>query len=160
MGLCPRVEVLCDTRPVPPGPGILVLGVETADVDIKTLNPTVWKRLRTASFLISSTWQADKMSSPVEKNIDDAGAVEVAGAPQEHTKPVSRLTRWYRSPLFNVVLIGLISFTQMGIWNALNSTGAGGQQEPYLVNGANSLTFGYVQLSGLLFTVVIQIRQT
>ncbi|KAI3533316.1 hypothetical protein CSPX01_12853 [Colletotrichum filicis] len=43
------------------------------------------------------------------------------------TKPVSRFTRWYRSPLFNVILVGLISFTQPGIWNALNSTGAGGQ---------------------------------
>jgi hypothetical protein len=60
----------------------------------------------------------------------------------EHTKPVSRFTRWYRSPLFNVIIVGLISFTQSGIWNALNNTGAGGQQEPYLVNGANSLTFG------------------
>jgi hypothetical protein len=37
------------------------------------------------------------------------------------SKPVSRLTRWYRSPLFNVIIIGLISFTQPGIWNALNS---------------------------------------
>jgi hypothetical protein len=26
----------------------------------------------------------------------------------------------------------------------MSDTGAGGQQEPYLVNGANSLTFGYV----------------
>jgi hypothetical protein len=34
------------------------------------------------------------------------------------SKPVSRLTRWYRSPLFNVIIIGLISFTQPGIWNA------------------------------------------
>jgi hypothetical protein len=61
-------------------------------------------------------------------------------------KQVSKFTRWYRSPLFNVIIVGLISFTQPGIWNALNSTGAGGQQEPYLVNGANSLTFGYVKL--------------
>lgn len=37
------------------------------------------------------------------------------------TKPVSRVVRWYRSPLFNVILVGLISFTQPGIWNALNS---------------------------------------
>ncbi len=59
-------------------------------------------------------------------------------------KPVSKFTRWYRSPLFNVIIVGLISFTQPGIWNALNNTGAGGQQEPYLVNGANSLTFGLV----------------
>jgi hypothetical protein len=57
-------------------------------------------------------------------------------------RPVSRFTRWLRSPLFNVIIVGLISFTQPGIWNALNNTGAGGQQEPYLVNGANSLTFG------------------
>lgn len=39
----------------------------------------------------------------------------------EHSKPVSRFTRWYRSPLFNVIIVGLISFTQPGIWNALNS---------------------------------------
>ncbi|KAK4235637.1 hypothetical protein C8A03DRAFT_17650 [Achaetomium macrosporum] len=58
------------------------------------------------------------------------------------TKPLSAFTRWYRSPLFNVVVVGLISFTQPGIWNALNNTGAGGQQEPYLVNGSNALTFG------------------
>lgn len=36
-------------------------------------------------------------------------------------KPVSRFTRWFRSPLFNVILVGMISFTQPGIWNALNS---------------------------------------
>lgn len=37
-------------------------------------------------------------------------------------KPLSRWTRWYRSPLFNVIIVGLISFTQPGIWNALSST--------------------------------------
>lgn len=86
------------------------------------------------------------MSSPDEKqqNHDDGSLEEVAQSATEHTvKPVSRLTRWYRSPLFNVIIVGLISFTQPGIWNALNSTGAGGQQEPYLVNASNSLTFGY-----------------
>lgn len=78
----------------------------------------------------------------LEKRSDDANALELAGTAEEQTKPVSRFTRWYRSPLFNVILVGLISFTQPGIWNALNSTGAGGQQEPYLVNGSNALTFG------------------
>lgn len=85
-----------------------------------------------------------KMSSTEEeKKIDDANnAIEAAGVTEEQTKPVSRLTRWYRSPLFNVIIVGFISFTQPGIWNALNNTGAGGQQEPYLVNGSNALTFG------------------
>ncbi|KAF4126399.1 Ion channel regulatory protein UNC-93 [Geosmithia morbida] len=70
------------------------------------------------------------------------------------TKPVSRLTRWFRSPLFNVIIVGFISFTQPGIWNALNSTGAGGQQEPYLVNGANSLTFGIMVFGCSIFSMV------
>ncbi|KAK0377606.1 hypothetical protein CPAR01_05380 [Colletotrichum paranaense] len=70
------------------------------------------------------------------------------------TKPVSRFTRWYRSPLFNVILVGLISFTQPGIWNALNSTGAGGQQEPYLVNGSNSLTFGIMVFGCSFFAIM------
>ncbi|KAL2193370.1 major facilitator superfamily domain-containing protein [Corynascus similis CBS 632.67] len=82
-------------------------------------------------------------STEEEKKIDDANnAIEAAGVTEEQTKPVSRLTRWYRSPLFNVIIVGFISFTQPGIWNALNNTGAGGQQEPYLVNGSNALTFG------------------
>ncbi|KAJ3962963.1 hypothetical protein N0V92_000250 [Colletotrichum tropicale] len=72
----------------------------------------------------------------------------------QSAKPVSRFTRWYRSPLFNVILVGLISFTQPGIWNALNSTGAGGQQEPYLVNGANALTFGIMVFGCSIFAIL------
>lgn len=49
----------------------------------------------------------------VEPSIEHAGNVPA--------KSVSRFTRWYRSPLFNVIIVGLISFTQPGIWNALNS---------------------------------------
>jgi hypothetical protein len=35
--------------------------------------------------------------------------------------PKSRFARIYRSTLFNVFIAGMISFTQPGIWNALNS---------------------------------------
>lgn len=93
------------------------------------------------------------MSSTDDKETKvELGPVSTTGsdADEQITKPVSRFTRWYRSPLFNVIMVGLISFTQPGVWNALNSTGAGGAQEPYLVNGSNSLTFGYVSFS-LLF---------
>jgi hypothetical protein len=53
-------------------------------------------------------------------------AVQADSDPEHSTdqpvqKPVSRVTRWYRSALFNVIIVGLISFTQPGIWNALNS---------------------------------------
>ncbi|KAK2010688.1 MFS general substrate transporter [Colletotrichum eremochloae] len=81
------------------------------------------------------------------------------GADQEFqdfqpSKPMSRFTRWFRSPMFNVIVVGLISFTQPGIWNALNSTGAGGQQEPYLVNGSNSLTFGIMVFGCSFFAIM------
>ncbi|CRK22403.1 hypothetical protein HYQ45_012096 [Verticillium longisporum] len=82
-------------------------------------------------------------------------SAEQGNAEETHpVKPVSRFTRWYRSPLFNVIIVGLISFTQPGIWNALNNTGAGGQQEPYLVNGANSLTFGIMVFGCSIFSIV------
>lgn len=66
--------------------------------------------LRVSSFNMSSSITAQNEESP-------DGSVA-------STKPVSRFTRWFRSPLFNVILIGLISFTQPGIWNALNSMSA------------------------------------
>lgn len=37
------------------------------------------------------------------------------------TTPKSRFSTYYRSTLCNVILVGLISFTQPGIWSALNS---------------------------------------
>ncbi|VUC25185.1 unnamed protein product [Clonostachys rosea] len=47
----------------------------------------------------------------------------------------------FRGTYFQAVLLGLISFTQPGIWSAMNSLGAGGQAEPYAVNAANVITF-------------------
>ncbi|KAK0636766.1 hypothetical protein B0T17DRAFT_89572 [Bombardia bombarda] len=91
--------------------------------------------------------------SSIDKNIEDGSSGQDVGA-EQHVKPVSRFTRWYRSPIFNVILVGLISFTQPGIWNALNSTGAGGAQEPYLVNGANSLTFGIMVFGCSIFGIL------
>ncbi|KAJ4287848.1 hypothetical protein N0V88_007559 [Collariella sp. IMI 366227] len=101
------------------------------------------------------------MSPPTDNEIEkqppsDDTTLELASSSSEEptTKPVSKFTRWYRSPLFNVIIVGLISFTQPGIWNALNNTGAGGQQEPYLVNGSNSLTFGLMVFGCTIFGVI------
>ncbi|KAH7305284.1 major facilitator superfamily domain-containing protein [Stachybotrys elegans] len=76
------------------------------------------------------------------------------GEDEDGIKPLTGFARVFRSPLFNVILVGLISFTQPGIWNALNNTGAGGQQEPYLVNAANSLTFGIMVFGCSIFGIV------
>jgi hypothetical protein len=66
---------------------------------------------KTADLAIAPALSSTHVGSDVEENNAHGGV----------TKPVSRFTRWYRSPLFNVIIVGLISFTQPGIWNALNS---------------------------------------
>lgn len=58
---------------------------------------------------------------------------------------------WYRTTLFNAFVIGGVGFLAPGLWNAMNSLGAGGAQAPYLVNAANALVFaimGFLCLFG------------
>ncbi|CAD0112149.1 unnamed protein product [Aureobasidium uvarum] len=50
--------------------------------------------------------------------------------------------RWHRSSMFNACVIGTVGFMAPGLWNAMNSLGAGGAQKPFLVNAANALVFG------------------
>ncbi|KAF0319189.1 duf895 domain membrane protein [Colletotrichum asianum] len=62
---------------------------------------------------------------------------------QDHapaSEPVKRV--WYHSTLFNAFVIGGVGFMAPGLWNAMNALGAGGAQEPFLVNAANALVFG------------------
>lgn len=56
--------------------------------------------------------------------------------------PAPQKRTWYHTTLFNAFVIGGVGFIAPGLWNAMNSLGAGGAQEPYLVNAANSLVFG------------------
>lgn len=49
---------------------------------------------------------------------------------------------WYRSTLFNALIIGGVGFLAPGLWNAMNSLGAGGAESPFLINAANTLVFG------------------
>ena len=48
---------------------------------------------------------------------------------------------WHRSTLFNAFIIGGVGFLAPGLWNAMNSLGAGGAESPYLINAANALVF-------------------
>ncbi|KAK1639289.1 major facilitator superfamily domain-containing protein [Colletotrichum phormii] len=47
----------------------------------------------------------------------------------------------FRGTVFQAVLLGLISFTQPGIWTAMNNLGAIGQAEPHVINAVNVITF-------------------
>ncbi|KAI5295542.1 hypothetical protein KEM56_005624, partial [Ascosphaera pollenicola] len=46
---------------------------------------------------------------------------------------------WYRTTLFNAFVVGGVGFFAPGLWNAMNSLGAGGAESPYLVNAGNAL---------------------
>ncbi|BDD61642.1 hypothetical protein MAP00_006680 [Monascus purpureus] len=65
----------------------------------------------------------------------DIPEIEDAGV-----KPPKRV--WYRTSLFNASVIGAVGFLAPGLWNAMNSLGAGGAEKPYLINAANALVFG------------------
>ncbi|GAA6038827.1 hypothetical protein JCM8097_002915 [Rhodosporidiobolus ruineniae] len=62
-----------------------------------------------------------------------------AGEPISHD---NAKRSWYRSALFQACVTGMCAFLSPGLWNSMNALGAGGRQEPYLVNAANSLVFG------------------
>ncbi|KAI5364043.1 Putative Ion channel regulatory protein, UNC-93 [Septoria linicola] len=66
----------------------------------------------------------------------------VSEAPSEQSQHVTKLkVKWYRSTLYNAIILGICNFCAPGIWGAMNSLGGGGQQDPWLVNAANALTF-------------------
>jgi hypothetical protein len=58
---------------------------------------------------------------------------------------------WYHSTLFNAFIIGGVGFMAPGLWNAMNSLGAGGAQSPFLINAANALVFGLSMGSSMVF---------
>lgn len=58
------------------------------------------------------------------------------------SKPRRAHRTWYHTTLWNAFVIGGVGFIAPGLWNAMNALGAGGAQEPYLVNAANALVFG------------------
>ena len=40
--------------------------------------------------------------------------------------PFDRISQFYRSCLFQIIIVGLVAFCEPGIWTALNNLGAGG----------------------------------
>jgi MFS family permease len=68
-------------------------------------------------------------------------AASIADLPVQEPRERTHRT-WYHTTLFNAFVIGGVGFMAPGLWNAMNALGAGGAQEPFLVNAANSLVFG------------------
>ncbi|KAJ3521369.1 hypothetical protein NM208_g13319 [Fusarium decemcellulare] len=77
------------------------------------------------------------MTTPKDDTVVEAGPHHDGS---DEFQPPRRRT-WHHTTLFNAFVIGAVGFLAPGLWNAMSSLGAGGAQEPYLVNAANALVF-------------------
>ncbi|ETS86006.1 hypothetical protein PFICI_04031 [Pestalotiopsis fici W106-1] len=62
---------------------------------------------------------------------------------------------WYRGVFFNATVVGIAAFAAPGLWNAMNSVGAGGQQTPYLVMAGNAILFAIMTFTCLAGSLVV-----
>ncbi|KAH9035631.1 MFS general substrate transporter [Lactarius pseudohatsudake] len=60
------------------------------------------------------------------------------------------LPAWYRSPMTQVVLVGITCFATVGMFSAVSNLGAGGLQDTALVDTANGVLYGMFALTGLI----------
>lgn len=68
-------------------------------------------------------------------------------------KPVVKV-QWFRSSFFAAIILGLCNFCAPGLWGAMNSVGAGGEETPWLANAANAETFSLMVLTAFLTSTI------
>jgi hypothetical protein len=68
-------------------------------------------------------------SKPIQRGTQ---AQEIASSQDGDLHPDEKYS-WFRGVFFQATVVGVAAFTAPGLWNAMNSVGAGGQQTPYLV---------------------------
>ncbi|KAF8866242.1 DUF895 domain membrane protein [Acephala macrosclerotiorum] len=87
---------------------------------------------------------------------------EVSSSPTStHDAPFKRT--WYRTTFFQATVVGLATFAAPGLYNAMQSTGAGGQQTPYLVMAGSAILSCCMVLScscGSIFANKFGIKNT
>ncbi|OJD16260.1 hypothetical protein AJ78_03551 [Emergomyces pasteurianus Ep9510] len=92
--------------------------------------------------VISSTPSKDEIS------IGNEGlGSDTSPSPATPTEiPSKRLGKvsFFRSTLFQILVVGVCAFTAPGIWSAMNGLGVGGSQSPDLVNAANALLYAFM----------------
>ncbi|KAI1650925.1 MFS general substrate transporter [Daldinia loculata] len=54
---------------------------------------------------------------------------------------------FFRSTLFQILVVGICAFSAPGIWTAMNGLGVGGSQSPDLVNAANALLYAFMTVT-------------
>lgn len=89
---------------------------------------------------------------------NDVSNVQIYAEEENKPKP-----QFFRSTLFQLLVVGLCAFSAPGIWSAMNGLGVGGSQSPNLVNAANALLYAFMTVTcfaGPLITNIIGFRST
>ncbi|KAL1845887.1 hypothetical protein Plec18170_009487 [Paecilomyces lecythidis] len=95
--------------------------------------------------------KAEEPTFPPSTVDDNAGLIAEKGS------------KFYRSTLFQILVVGICAFSAPGIWSAMNGLGVGGSQSPQLVNTANALLYAFMTVTcfaGPWLTNVIGFRWT
>ncbi|KAB8226336.1 major facilitator superfamily domain-containing protein [Aspergillus novoparasiticus] len=83
--------------------------------------------------------------------------------PDNDTNCLQKRRSFFRSTLFQILVVGLCAFCAPGIWSAMNGLGVGGSQSPNLVNAANALLYAFMTVTcfaGPWLTNIIGFRYT
>lgn len=73
--------------------------------------------------------------------------VGVGGDVSHSTSDTPRRRSFFRSTLFQILVVGICAFSAPGIWSAMNGLGVGGSQSPDLVNAANALLYAFMTVT-------------
>ncbi|GAA5840305.1 hypothetical protein JCM11251_006690 [Rhodosporidiobolus azoricus] len=88
-------------------------------------------------------------------SLDEEKKVSLDAAPIETLTSGNIEKSWFRSVLFQIIVVGMTSFLSPGFWNAMNGLGAAGGQNPTLANGANSLVFALMVVSCIFSSSIV-----
>lgn len=86
------------------------------------------------------------------KEVPDSGEDEAdlespkANRPASGLHPLDRIP-FFRSTLFQILVVGTCAFCAPGIWSAMNGLGVGGSQSPDLVNAANAILYAFMTVT-------------
>ncbi|KPI38256.1 UNC93-like protein 2 [Cyphellophora attinorum] len=96
----------------------------------------------------------ETVSDPIassDTSVDD----DQQASDTENRQDTHKRQHWRYGVLFQATVVGLCAFAAPGLWNAMQSVGAGGQQTPFLVMAGNAVLFSLMTITCLTSSVLI-----
>jgi hypothetical protein len=91
--------------------------------------------------------EAIKENPLIASHAVDAHEGGISTPLEKNSIPATRSSSFFRSTLFQILVVGICAFCAPGIWSAMNGLGVGGSQSPDLVNAANALLYAFMTVT-------------